>query len=78
MQQSAEEQIAQAQAQARQIVEQARIQAEHSRERAVKESQRELKKLVTEAAEKIALHTGEDPFDQFLTLAEGGKTHVDR
>ncbi len=75
VQQSAEEQLAQAQKQAKQIVAQARAQAEPAKEQALKESQRELKKLATEAAEKIAFRPDEDPFDQFLNLAEGGGAH---
>ena len=67
VQQSAEEQLAQA-----------RAQAEHTKEQAMKESQRELKKLATEAAEKIAFGTDQDPFDQFLNLAEGGGAHEGR
>lgn len=75
VQKSTQEQLDQAEAQAKQIIEQARAQAEHNRERMIKESQRELKKLATEAAEKIAFHADEDPFDQFLNLAEGGGAH---
>lgn len=78
VQQSAEEQLAQAQSQAKQIVAQARAQAEHTKEQAMKESQRELRKLAMEAAEKIAFQTGQDPFDQFLNLAEGGEAHGGR
>ena len=78
VQQSAEEQLAQAQKQAKEIVAQARAQAEHTKEQAMKESQRELKKLATEAAEKIAFGTDQDPFDQFLNLAEGGGAHEGR
>ncbi len=78
VQKSAEEQLAQAKAQAQEIVQDAQAQAEHSRERALKESQRELKKLVAEAAEKLAFHPEEDPFDRFLELAEGGEKHAGR
>ena len=78
VQQSAEEQLAQAQKQAKEIVAQARAQAEHTKEQAMKESPRELKKLATEAAEKIAFGTDQDPFDQFLNLAEGGGAHEGR
>ena len=76
IQQSTEEQLAQAQTQAAQIVAQARAEAEHSRERALRESQRELKELAAEATRKLALQS--DPFEQFLTLAEGGKPHENR
>ncbi|MCI8688491.1 MAG: ATP synthase F0 subunit B [Lawsonibacter sp.] len=70
-QQSAQEQLTQAQAQAKQIVDRARTEAEHSRERALKESQRELRRLAAEATRRLALQ--EDPFDQFLDLAERGE-----
>ena len=49
----------------------ARTEAEHSRERALKESQRELRRLAAEATRRLALQ--EDPFDQFLDLAERGE-----
>lgn len=75
---STQEQLAQAKKQAAQIVSQARAEAEHSKEKVLKESQRELKKLATEAAEKIAFKSDVDPFDQFLNLAEGGKVHESR
>jgi F-type H+-transporting ATPase subunit b len=70
IQQSTEEQLAQAQTQAAQIVAQARAEAEHSRERALRESQRELKELAAEATRKLALQS--DPFEQFLDLTEDG------
>ena len=44
----------------------------------MKDAQRELKKLATEAAEKIAFKSDVDPFDQFLNLAEGGKENESR
>ena len=78
VQKSVEEQLAQAKLQAEEIIKDARIAADHSREKAIKDSQRELKKLAAEAAEKLAFHPGEDPFDQFLNLAEGGKAHESR
>ncbi len=64
VQKSAEEQIALAQAQAR--------------EKAIRDSQRELKRLASEAAEKLAFHKDDDPFDSFLDLAEGGSKHESR
>ena len=70
IQQSTEEQLAQAQTQAAQIVAQARAEAEHSRERALRESQRALKELAAEATRKLALPS--DPFEQFLDLTEDG------
>ncbi len=78
VQKSTEEELQEARAKAAEIIQEARAQAEHSRERAVKESQRELKKLAAQAAEKLAFHPGEDPFDQFLNLAEGGGKHEGR
>lgn len=78
MQKSAGEQLKEAQAQAAHIVQEARAQAEQAKERAMKESQRELKKLATEAAEKMAFRPDTDPFDQFLDLAEGGQRHESR
>lgn len=78
VQKSVEDQLAQAQAQAEEIIRDARTQAEHSRERIEKEAQREMKDLVTKAAKKIAFQRGEDPFDRFLDLAEGGKAHESR
>ena len=75
LQQSAEEQLAQAEVQAKQIVAHAQTEAEHTRERALKESQREMRKLAAEAVKKLAFHA--DPFDQFLNLAEKGDGHED-
>lgn len=78
MEKSTQEQLEQAKKQAAQIVAQARSEAEHSKEKVMKEAQRELKKLATEAAEKIAFKSDVDPFDQFLNLAEGGKENESR
>ena len=75
VQQSAEEQIKQAQAQARQIVAQAQAQAEHSKEKAIKDAHKEVRQLAMEAAEMLAFHPEVDPFDQFLDTAEGGAKH---
>lgn len=74
---STQEQLEQAKKQAAQIVAHARSEAEHSKDKVMKEAQRELKKLATEAAEKVAFNQG-DPFDQFLNLAEGGKVYENR
>lgn len=77
-QQSAQEQLEQAQAQAKRIVAKAQAEAEQSRERARLESQRELRELASKAAKKLAARQGEDPFDQFLDLTEGGGAHEGR
>ena len=72
VQQTAEEQLNQAKAQAQQILTHARAEAEHDREEILHSSQRELRRLAAEATKKLALQS--DPFDQFLDLAgEGGK-----
>lgn len=75
VQQSTQEQLAQAQAQAQQLLTHARAEAEHDREEILRSSQRELRKLAAEATKKLAFH--EDPFDQFLNLAEGGTGHAE-
>lgn len=75
LQKSADEQIAMAQAQAREIVVEAHAQAAQAREKALRDSQRELKRIASEAAEKLAFHKDDDPFDSFLDLAEGGNKH---
>ena len=72
-QQSAQEQLEQARAQAEQIVAQARAQADRIREQAVHDSQDEIRRMAETAAARLALR--QDPFDQFLDLAEGGKEH---
>lgn len=65
-----EEQLAQAQAQAQLIVAHANADAERTREQALYDSQQDIRRLAETAAQRLALH--EDPFDQFLDLAEGG------
>ena len=70
---SAQEQLEQARAQAEQIVAQARAQADRIREQAVHDSQDEIRRLAETATARLALR--QDPFDQFLDLAEGGKAH---
>lgn len=71
-QQAVEEQLARAKAQAQQLMVHARTEAEHDREQILRSSQRELRKLAAEAARKLAM---EDPFDQFLNVAEEGAKH---
>ena len=78
VEQSTQETLEQARAQAKQIVAKAHTEAEQSRERALRESQRELKELAAEAAKKLAARPGEDFYDQFLDLAEGGRAHEGR
>ena len=78
LQKSADEQLALAQAQAREIVVEAHAHAAIAREKALRDSQRELKRLASEAAGKLAFHEGDDPFDSFLDLAEGGVKHESR
>ena len=73
IQQSTDDQLAQAQEQARQIVAHAQAEAENTRERVLRESQRELRKLAAQATKKLAFHN--DPFDQFLDLAEEGEEY---
>ena len=68
---STQEQLNQARAQAAQIVAQARAQADRIREQAVHDSQDEIRRMAETAAARLALR--QDPFDQFLDLAEGGK-----
>ena len=73
VQQSAEEQLSQAKAQAQQLLVHARAEAAHDRDQILRSSQRELRRLAAAATKKLAL--GQDPFDQFLDLAEGGAEH---
>lgn len=73
LQQSVEEQLAQAQTQAELIVSRANADAERTREQALYDSQQDIRRLAETAAQRLALH--EDPFDQFLDLAEGGTAH---
>lgn len=72
LQKSADEQMALAQAQAREIVVEAHAHAALAREKALRDSQRELKRIASEAAEKLAFQKDADPFDTFLDLTEGG------
>lgn len=73
LQQSAQEQLDQAQAQAKLIVAHANAEAERTREQALYDSQQDIRRLAETAAKRLALH--KDPFDQFLDLAEGGGQH---
>ena len=73
VQQSVEEQMLQA----RQIVAKAKEEAASSREQIIKESQRELRELTVAAVKKLTVKADTDIFDQFLDLAEGGKSHED-
>ena len=73
VEQSTQEQIAQARVQADQIVARARAQADRVKERAIHDSQDEIRRLAEKATERLVLK--KDPFDQFLDLAEGGKQH---
>lgn len=79
-QQSAEEQLARARAEAGQLLAKARAEAEYSKETARKASQRELKELAAQAAKKLASRMQEDPFEQFLNTAQGqgGTAHEER
>ena len=63
--------------QARQIVAKAKEEAASSREQIIKESQRELRELTVAAVKKLTVKADTDIFDQFLDLAEGGKSHED-
>ena len=76
LQQSVQEQLDQAQAQAQLIVTRAHADAERTREQALYDSQQDIRRLAETAAKRLALH--EDPFDQFLDLAEGGEGHEKR
>ena len=73
VEQSTQEQLDQARAQAEQIVAQARAQADRIKEQAIHDSQDEIRRLAETATGRLALR--QDPFDQFLDLAEGGKEH---
>ena len=73
-----QEQLAQAEEQARHIIAKAQAEAEQSKERALRESQRELRELAARAAKKLAAKPGADFFDQFLDLAEGGRAHEEQ
>ena len=75
---AAQEQLAQAEEQARHIIAKAEAEAVQSKERALRESQRELRELAARAAKKLAAKPGDDFFDQFLDLTEGGRAHEGR
>ena len=71
VQQSVEEQIAQA----KQIVAKAQADAALSRARVMKESQREIRELTAAAVKKLTVKADTDLFNQFLDLAEEGESH---
>ena len=73
VQQSTQEQLEQAKVQAEQIVTHAHAEADRIREQAQYDSQQDIRRLAETAARRLALQ--QDPFDQFLDLAEGGKQH---
>ena len=73
LQQSVQEQLDQAQAKAQRICTRAHADGERTREQALYDSQQDIRRLAETAAKRLALH--EDPFDQFLDLAEGGGNH---
>ena len=75
---AAQEQLAQAEEQARHIIAKAEAEAVQSKERALRESQREMRELAAKAAKKLAAQPGDDFFDQFLDLTEGGRAHEGR
>ena len=75
---AAQEQLAQAEEQARHIIAKAEAEAVQSMERALRESQREMRELAAKAAKKLAAKPGDDFFDQFLDLTEGGRAHEGR
>ena len=69
---AAQQQLDRAQQQADQIIAAARKNAESI---ALTDSQKELKELAMAAAEKLALSSSRDAFDEFLDLAEEGDQH---
>lgn len=73
LQQSTQEQMDQARAQAEQIVHNAHAEAGRIREQALYDSQQDIRRLAEVAAQRLALH--KDPFEQFLDLAEEGRKH---
>lgn len=77
-QQAAQEQLDQAEEQARRIVAKAKAEADQSKERALRESQKEMRELAAKAAKKLAARPGDDFFDQFLDLTEGGGAREER
>ena len=72
---AAQQQLDRAQQQADQIIAAARKNAESIRTKALTDSQKELKELAMAAAEKLALSSSRDAFDEFLDLAEEGDQH---
>lgn len=76
--QAAQEHLDQAEEQAQHILSKAKAEAEQNRERVLKESQKEIRVLAAMAAKKLAAKPGDDFFDQFLSLTEGGGAHEGR
>ncbi len=76
--QTARQNLDQAEEQARRIISKARAEAEQDRERVLRESQKEVQELAVQAAKKLAAKPGDDFFDQFLSLTEGGGAHEGR
>ncbi len=76
--QAAQEQLDQAEKQAQRIISKAKAEAEQNRERVLRESQKEVRELAAKAAKKLAAKPGDDFFDQFLDLTEGGGAHEGR
>ena len=72
---AAQQQLDRAQQQADQIIAAARKNAQSIRAKALTDSQKELKELAMAAAEKLALSSSRDAFDEFLNLAEEGDQH---
>ena len=72
---AAQQQLDRAQQQADQIIAAARKNAESIRAKALADSQKELKELAMAVAEKLALSSSRDAFDEFLNLAEEGDQH---
>jgi len=76
--QAAQEHLDQAEEQAQRILVKAKAEAEQNRERILKESQKEIQELAAKAARKLAARPGDDFFDQFLSLTEGGEADEGR
>ncbi len=76
--QAVQQSMDQAEEQARRIISKAKAEAEQNRERVLRESQKEVRELAARAARKLAAKPGNDFFDQFLDLTEGGGAHEGR
>ena len=71
-----EQQLSEVRHQADVIMTQARESSAQERKALRAKATKELGSLVVEAAEKIALKEGEDPYEQFLKLAEEEESHA--